>query len=147
MALSDSEVQKVVEEAIEINGWKSDDMIGLLAECEMALNNNEGRIEQLKARGLRKLYYIITGINKKNKIKIQETVQAIQDISFKIQKILLERIDIIASTVVYLNDKVNARINWSDDIIEKLIRKIEDLSDTQVEVIYGILQHQMGKNI
>ena len=42
MALSDSEVQKVVEEAIEINGWKSDDMIGLLAECEMALNNNEG---------------------------------------------------------------------------------------------------------
>ena len=72
MALSDSEVQKVVEEAIEINGWKSDDMIGLLAECEMALNNNEGRIEQLKARGLRKLYYIITGINKKNKIKIQE---------------------------------------------------------------------------
>ena len=86
MALSDSEVQKVVEEAIEINGWKSDDMIGLLAECEMALNNNEGRIEQLKARGLRKLYYIITGINKKNKIKIQETVHAIQDISFKIQK-------------------------------------------------------------
>jgi hypothetical protein len=134
MALSDSEVQKVVEEAIEINGWKSDDMIGLLAECEMALNNNEGRIEQLKARGLRKLYYIITGINKKNKIKIQETVHAIQDISFKIQKILLERIDIIASTVVYLNDKVNARINWSDDIIEKLIRKIEDLSDTQIEV-------------
>ena len=52
MALSDSEVQKVVEEAIEINGWKSDDMIGLLAECEMALNNNEGRIEQLMPVGL-----------------------------------------------------------------------------------------------
>lgn len=141
MALSDYEVQlkEILDEAIEINGWKSDDMIDLLAECEMALNNNEGRIKQLKARGWVKLYYIVTGINKKNKIKVQETVHAIQDISFKIQKILLERIDIVASAVVYLNDKVNARMNWSNDIIKKLIRKIESLSNTQ-----NLLQWQIN---
>lgn len=60
MALSGYEVhlKEILDESIEIKGWKTDDMIALLAECEMALNNNEGRIDQLKARGWEKLYYI-----------------------------------------------------------------------------------------
>lgn len=122
----EQEVEKVIDDLEK--EWGTDDLIELLGECEFALSYNAGRIDQLKAKGLRRLYNVITGINKKNKQIIMDNVQSIQEISLKIQKILMNRIDIVSSAYQSLNDKVDTEIFWTRDIIKKLLRKLKNVS-------------------
>lgn len=135
-------IESEVEEII--NGfaqkWGTDDLVELLGECEFALSYNAGRIDQLKAKGLKRLYNAITGINRKNRQIVRDNVQSIQEISLKIQKILLRRIDIVSSAYGSLNDKVNTEIFWTQDVVKELIRKLKnvsikaDLTEWQVNV-------------
>ena len=120
----------VVENTINglIQEWGTDELIELLGECEFVLSYNAGRIDQLKANGLKRLYNFITRINRKNERIVRDNVQSIQEISLNIQKILLRRIDIVSSAYLSLNDKVNTEIFWTKDIVKKLLRKLKNVS-------------------
>lgn len=108
--------------------WGTDELIDLLGECEFVLSYNAGRIDHLKAKGLKRLYYIITGINRKNEQIVRDNMQSIQDISLKIQKILLKRIDRVGYAYLNLNEKVNTEIFWTRDVVKKLLQKLKSVS-------------------
>lgn len=122
----ESDVEKMIDDLERERG--TDELIGLLVECESALSYNAGRIDQLKANGLKRLYNFITGISRKNKQIVMDNMQAIQEISLKIQKILLKRIDIVNSAYHSLNDKVDTEIFWTRDIIKRLSQKLKTVS-------------------
>lgn len=63
-----SDTDTIVENTINgfIQEWSTDELIELLGECEFVLSYNAGRIDQLKAKGLKRLYNIIAGISRKN---------------------------------------------------------------------------------
>lgn len=111
-----------------IQEWGTDDLIDLLGECEFVLSYNAGRIDQLKAKGLKRLYHIVTGINRKNEQIVRDNTQSIQDISLKIQKILLKRIDSVSYAYLNLNEKVNTEIFWTRDVVKKLLQKLKSVS-------------------
>lgn len=125
-----SDTDTIVENTINgfIQEWSTDELIELLGECEFVLSYNAGRIDQLKAKGLKRLYNIITRINRKNERIVRDNVQSIQEISLNIQKNLLRRIDIVSSAYLSLNDKVNTEIFWTRDIVKKLLRKLKNVS-------------------
>lgn len=125
-----SDTDTIVENTINgfIQEWSTDELIELLGECEFVLSYNAGRIDQLKAKGLKRLYNIIAGISRKNERIVRDNVQSIQEISLNIQKILLRRIDIVSSAYHSLNDKVNTEIFWTRDIVKKLLRKLKNVS-------------------
>lgn len=135
---SELEMKRIIDDFTK--EWSTDELIELLGECEFALSYNAGRIDQLKAKGLKRLCNIITGINRKNKQIVMDNVQAIQEITLRIQKILMKRIDIVSTAYLCLNDKVNTEIFWTRDTIKKLLRKLknvsvkEDLTSWQVNV-------------
>ena len=122
----ESDVEKMIDDFER--EWGTDELIELIGECEFALSYNAGRIEQLKAKGLKRLYNFITGISRKNKQIVMDNIQSIQEISLKIQKILMKRIDIVSSAYHSLNDKVDTEIFWTRDIIKKLLRKLKNVS-------------------
>jgi len=125
-----SDTDTIVENTMDslIQEWGTDELIELLGECEFVLSYNAGRIDQLKANGLKRLYNFITRINRKNERIVRDNVQSIQEISLNIQKILLRRIDIVSSAYLSLNDKVNTEIFWTRDIVKKLLRKLKNVS-------------------
>lgn len=122
----EQELKEVIEDLISTEGWGTDEMIELLGECEFALSHFSGRIEELKTRGLKRLYNIITGINRRNKIRVLDDIHQIQRISINIQKILMRRIDLVSSALINLNDKLNTQMFWTGDTIKKLIQKLSD---------------------
>lgn len=130
--VSDLELEGIIKELID--DWSTDEMIELLGECEFVLSSNEGRIEQLKAKGLTRLWRMITGINKKNKLIALQNVHEIQKISLRIQRILMKRIDLVSSALISLNNKVNKEIFWTQGIINSLIEKLESLPDMKIMI-------------
>ena len=128
---SELELKETIDDMAK--GWSTDEMIDLLAECEFALVHNQGRIEQLRASGLKRLCLIISGINRRNNLQVQENVQEIQQVAFKIQKIVLKRIDLMNSALIGLNDKVNCQSFLTQEVINNLLQKLEKLSDKNVK--------------
>ncbi len=49
-----------------IAGWDTEELIELMGECEFVLSGNDARIRKLDVRGLKRLWLIITGIQRKN---------------------------------------------------------------------------------
>lgn len=123
--VAELEMEKKIQALTE--DWSTDEMIDLLVECEMVLSYNEGRIRQLDVRGLKRLWHIITGIYAKNEQSVRENVQEIQRVSFKIQKILLRRVDLMQDALISLNRKVNAHTLMTQYWIYKLLQKFEGI--------------------
>lgn len=125
--MTDQELRKIINE--QIKGWDTTEMCELLGECEFAMSQFEGRIEQLKAKGLRRLYHICIGIHKRNKQEVLDDISHIQRIANQIQIILIKRIDIVNTELIGLNEKVNTQRYWTKTTIENLTHK---LSETDV---------------
>ncbi len=144
-----SGIDPIVETAIDdlMQEWSTDELINLLGECESALAYNEGRIDQLKAKGLKRLSNIIIGINRKNEQIVRDNVQSIQQISLNIQKILLKRIDIVHAAYESLNDKVNEERFWTRDIIKRLLPKLKNVS-VEIDMLkfQGDVRNRRTKN-
>lgn len=124
------ELKEAIEDLISTEGWSTDELIELLGECEFALSHFSGRIEELKVRGFKRLYNVITGINRRNKIRVLDDIQQIQRISITIQKILMRRIDLVSSALINLNDKLNTTMFWTADTINNLTRQLSDTDIT-----------------
>lgn len=112
-----------------MNNWHKEELTQLLVECEMVLSYNEGRIKQLDVSGLKCVWSIITGVYGKNAQSVLKNMQEIQHISFQIQKILLERIDLVNEALSSLNDKVNGQTLQTQYMISRLLRKLEKILD------------------
>ena len=122
---SELEIKEILDDFTK--EWSTDEMIGLLVECEFALSYQKGRIEQLETKGLKRLYYILTGIERANKKLVLKGTHQIQNILFKIQKILLKRINLVSLALCSLEDRVDQEISWTQDIINSLLDKLENV--------------------
>lgn len=120
---SDKELQEKIEGLIE--GWSVDEMRDLLVECEFVLSYNEGRIEQLNVRGLKRLWHIVTGVYSKNIESVRRDTHRIQKISLEIQKILINRFDLMRNTLISLSEKMEKSTIWTKYMIYKLFWKFE----------------------
>jgi len=127
LELDTNELEMEKKIAMLTENWGTDEMIDLLLECEMVLSYNEGRIKQLSVKGLKRLWHIISGIYSKNVQSVRENVQEIQKISFKIQKILLRRVNLIRDALISLNRKVNLNTCKMQDIIYNLLLKLDGI--------------------
>lgn len=122
---SELEIKEILDDFTK--EWSTDEMIGLLVECEFALSYNKGRIEQLEAKRFKRLYYILTGIERANKKLVLKGTHQIQNILFKIQKILLKRINLVSLALCSLEGRVDQEILWTQDVINSLLDKLENV--------------------
>ena len=117
-----------------IAGWDTEELIELMGECEFVLSGNDARIRKLDVRGLKRLWLIITGIQRKNTTAILKNMHEIQKLSFEIQKLIIKRISGIQDVMITLNHKFNEQTIWTQDIILSLCGKIKYCQDSQQEL-------------
>ena len=121
--MEELEVKNAIEDELA-EGWSRDDMLELLGECEFALSRFEGRIDQLEEKGLRRLYNVVTGINRRNKKRVLHDIHDIQEVSLEIQRILMRNIEMVSRWLSILSNKVNDRFYWTDNVILNLYQKL-----------------------
>lgn len=124
----DSQLSSEVIEAMSdiLKTYKEDDLIDLLCECEMLLQTNDIYLRKINARGLFRLFNLITGIERKAKCRLLGNFQLLHSLTINIEKAILKRIADLTRLVTALQEKVNENDIFTQQCIKFLLQKVED---------------------
>ena len=120
--------------------YKYDDLIELLSECELLLETNYTYLKKLNEHGLKKLWNLLSGIDKKCKYRILDNFQKLHIVTFEIEKVIFSQLRDLRIQVEDLESKLKKynistryRINF---LMQELIdqRKAIDKLDAKVDL-------------
>lgn len=121
---TDSDYVAVLSEMLE--KYSEDDLTELLCECEMLLQTNDIYLTKLNERGLKRLYNLITGIERKCNRRLRDNFQAIHRISLNVGKVILSRVRDTQKLVCSLNAKYENDSRITQYCINSLLQKAID---------------------
>ena len=109
-----------------LKGKDIDELTELLCECETLLQTNDIYLTKLNAKGLKRLFHLITGIEKKCKKSIQDNFQLMHRITLNVEKVILQRFTDFEKLIATLNDKLERDNQFTQYCIHSLLQKVND---------------------
>ena len=109
-----------------LKGKDIDELTELLCECETLLQTNDIYLTKLNAKGLNRLFDLITGIEKKCKKSIQDNFQLMHRITLNVEKVILCRFADLEKLIISLNDKLERDNQFTQYCIHSLLQKVND---------------------
>lgn len=109
-----------------LKGKDIDELTELLCECETLLQTNDIYLTKLNAKGLNRLFNLITGIEKKCKKSIHDNFQLMHRITLNVEKVILWRFADLEKLIVSLNDKLERDNQFTQHCINSLLQKVND---------------------
>ena len=117
--------------------YSDEDLIVLLGDCEHLLDTNEKNFKKLDVRGLKKLWYLISGVQKRCKRQILDNFQLMHVITLKIEKKIFTRLHDLNVKVADLELKLQEHKLYTKARINYLLREMNSQSRLTELMFWG----------
>lgn len=127
------QITAIISEMLE--KYTHDDLVDLLCECEMLLQTNDTYLKKLNERGFKRLFNLLSGIERKTKLRLLNNFQILHTITLNIQKNIISRINDLTALMKSLDDRQKKNNIFMQRCINFLRHKVVDVLDKKVDLL------------